>query len=56
MTNAFSKMQILDYFKSSVNDECFKRRKIEVGDVKNGEKVRSFRKQEEFGPKKFIKP
>ena len=31
-------------------------RGIEVGDVKNGEKVRSFRKQEEFGPKKFIKP
>tara|TARA_X000000368_G_C22872798_1_gene641684 strand:- start:249 stop:419 length:171 start_codon:yes stop_codon:yes gene_type:complete len=56
MTNAFSKMMFIDSFNSSLKDEFCKRRKIEVGDVKNGEKVRNFRKQEEYGPKKFIKP
>ena len=36
--------------------QCEKRRKLEKGDVKNGEKVKGFRQQEEYGPKKFIKP
>ena len=56
MTNALSKMLFIDSYKNGLNNEFAKRRKLDYGDVKNGEKVREFRKQEEYGPKKFIKP
>jgi hypothetical protein len=52
MTNVFSKLASY----KGLKNEFPKRRKLEHGDVKRGEKVREFRKQEEFGPKKFIKP
>ena len=56
MTNAFSKMYFIDSYKNGLNNEFPKKRKLEHGDVKTGEKVKGYRKQEEYGPKKFIKP
>lgn len=55
MTNAISKYAYA-YYKNGLKNEFPKRRKLENDDVKNGEKVKRFRQQEEFGPKKFIKP
>jgi len=52
MTNSISKFG----YPNGLKNDCIKKRKLYHGDVKNGEKVKAFRIQGEYGPKKFIKP
>jgi hypothetical protein len=54
MGNVLSKPE--SYRSDLMGEQPSKRRKITNGEMNRDSKVRTFRMQDEFGPKKFIKP